>query len=407
MGNHLIQSEDKLFLYMKHATSGMAEIDSNGNINYLNLEGEAILKPVISAHSIDSNNLFDILAPIVPELVEKIKNIVDDGNNTTTSRPQIFQLSFGTGKMERRINLSVNKIPPDCIIICFEDIAEKNTNDKALQQALLDKAVVQGKFEIAANVLHDIGNAVVGFSSYLSRIKRSLELDNSENLQNLVGFFEAQRTVISPALGEAKADAIVKIISGIAQTQKTNQTDISKSIIEQQNIINHIQEILNIQRQYISGAETIEKKPTYLSSLIEDCMSMVFASLNKRNITVTLDVPKNLPVIKGDRTKLMQVILNIIKNSIEAIDIYAVEKSIAITACTQNDSIILNINDSGKGFDDETGKKIFTRGFTTKRTGTGLGLDHCRAILEGHDGTIDITSDGPGKGAQTIIKFKI
>ena len=407
MGNHLIQSEDKLFLYMKHAPSGMAEIDSNGNINYLNLEGEAILKPVISAHSIDSNNLFDILAPIVPELVEKIKNIVDDGNNTTTSRPQIFQLSFGTGKMERRINLSVNKIPPDCIIICFEDIAEKNTNDKALQQALLDKAVVQGKFEIAANVLHDIGNAVVGFSSYLSRIKRSLELDNSENLQNLVGFFEAQRTIISPALGEAKADAIVKIISGIAQTQKTNQTDISKSIIEQQNIINHIQEILNIQRQYISGAETIEKKPTYLSSLIEDCMSMVFASLNKRNITVTLDVPKNLPVIKGDRTKLMQVILNIIKNSIEAIDIYAVEKSIAITACTQNDSIILNINDSGKGFDDETGKKIFTRGFTTKRTGTGLGLDHCRAILEGHDGTIDITSDGPGKGAQTIIKFKI
>lgn len=407
MGNHLIQSEDKLFLYMKHATSGMAEIDSNGNINYLNLEGEAILKPVISAHSIDSNNLFDILAPIVPELVEKIKNIVDDGNNTTTSRPQIFQLSFGAGKMERRINLSVNKIPPDCIIICFEDIAEKNITDKALQQALLDKAVVQGKFEIAANVLHDIGNAVVGFSSYLSRIKRSLELDNSENLQNLVGFFEAQRDVISPALGEAKADAIVKIISGIAQTQKINQTDIGKSITEQQNIINHIQEILNIQRQYISGAETIEKKPTYLSSLIEDCMSMVFASLNKRNITVTLDVPKNLPVIKGYRTKLMQVILNIIKNSIEAIDIYAVEKSIAITAFIQNDSIILNINDSGKGFNDETGKKIFTRGFTTKRTGTGLGLDHCRAILEGHDGTINITSDGPGKGAQTIIKFKI
>ncbi len=407
MGNQVIQTEDKLFLYMKHASSGMAEIDPNGNINYLNLEGEAILKPVISAHSIHSNNLFDILAPIVPELVEKIKSIVDDGDNTATTKPQIFQLSFSAGKMERRINLSVNKIPPDCIIICFEDMAEKNTTDKALQQALLDKAVVQGKFEIAANVLHDIGNAVVGFSSYLTRIKRSLELDNSENLQNLVGFFEAQRAVICPALGEAKADAIVKIISGIAQTQKTNQTDIGKSITEQQNIINHIQEILNIQRQYISGTETIEKKPTYLSGLTDDCMSMVFASLNKRNITVTLDVPKNLPVIKGDRTKLMQVILNIIKNSIEAIDIYAVEKSIAITACTQADSIILTIKDSGKGFDDETGKKIFTRGFTTKRTGTGLGLDHCRAILEGHGGTIDITSDGPGKGAQTIIKFKI
>ena len=406
MVNHLIQSEDKLFLYMKHAASGMAEIDHTGNINYLNLEGEAILKPVMCQNSIISNNLFDILEPIVPELVQKIKSIVDNCD-TTSQKPQNFQLVFGTGKMERCINLSVNKIPPDCIIICFEDMAGKNNNDKALQQALLDKAVVQGKFEIAANVLHDIGNAVVGFSSYLTRIKHTLELDNSENLHNLVGFFEAQRTAISPAIGEAKADAIVKIIGGIAQTQQKNQNDISKSITEQQNIINHIQEILNIQRQYISGTETIEKKPTYLHGLINDCMSMLFASLSKRNITVELEVGEKLPVIKGDRTKLMQVILNILKNSIEAIDIYAIEKSISITATTDNDFITLKIQDSGKGFDEETGKKLFTRGFTTKRTGTGLGLDHCRAILEGHGGTIDICSDGPDKGAITTIKLKI
>lgn len=252
-----------------------------------------------------------------------------------------------------------------------------------------------------------MGNAVVGFSSYLTRIKRSLELDNSENLQNLVGFFEAQREPIAIAIGEVKADAIIKIISGIAQTQKNNQQDIEKSISELQNIINHIQEILNIQRQYVNGAESIEKKPTNLNSIINDCMSMLYASLNKRNITVDLDVNENLPEIKGDRTKLMQVILNIFKNSIEAIDIYAVEKSIAVRASISTHTLLLEIQDSGKGFDQETGNKIFTRGFTTKKSGTGLGLDHCRAILEGHDGTITIESKGLGKGALTTIKFKL
>ena len=82
----------------------------------------------------------------------------------------------------------------------------------------------------------------------------------------------------------------------------------------------------------------------------------------------------NLPVIKGDRTKLMQVILNVLKNSIEAIDIYAVEKSISINITSHTDFLILQIQDSGKGFDEATGKKLFTRGFTTKSSGTGLGL---------------------------------
>ena len=136
-------------------------------------------------------------------------------------------------------------------------------------------------------------------------------------------------------------------------------------------------------------------------------MSMLFASLNKRNITVSQDIPDNLPAIKGDRTKLMQVILNILKNSIEAIDIYAVDKTISINIINHTDLLELQIKDSGKGFDEATGKKLFTRGFTTKSTGTGLGLDHCRAILEGHGSTIDITSEGSGKGALTTIKLKI
>ncbi len=284
-----------------------------------------------------------------------------------------FRFQPGTGRNEKHYNLLVNKISSESIIITFEDIADKQRNDKALQQAILDKAVVQGKYEIASNVLHDIGNAVVGFSSYLTRIKHSLEQDNSENLKNLVDFFATQESAMSGAIGEAKAGAVVKILTGIAQTQKSNQADISKSITEQQHIITHIQEILNIQRQYVSGQESMEKRSTHLSSIIKDCMSMLFASLNKRNITVSQDIPDNLPAIKGDRTKLMQVILNILKNSIEAIDIYAVDKTISIIIINHTDLLELQIKDSGKGFDEATGKKLFTRGFTTKSSGTGLG----------------------------------
>jgi signal transduction histidine kinase len=407
MGNHLVQTEDKLFMFMKYAHTGMAEIDISGSILNLNIIGEKILAPIISTHDITTNNLFDILSIVDNELADNVKLRIDEAAIVSTETP--LPLSFATGKAENKnyYNILVNKIASESIIITFENIADKYRNDKILRQAILEKAVVQGKFEIASNVLHDIGNAVVGFSSYLTRIKHSLEQDNAENLKNLVSFFETQESALSGAIGEAKAGAVVKILSGIAQTQKSNQADISNSITEQQHIITHIQEILNIQRQYVSGNATHDKRPTHLGSILKDCMSMLFASLNKRTITISQNIPDELPIIKGDRTKLMQVILNVLKNSIEAIDFYAIDKVISIDVTNDNDSLTLKIQDSGKGFDEETGKKLFTRGFTTKSSGTGLGLEHCRAILESHGSSIQITSEGPGKGAITTIKLKI
>jgi signal transduction histidine kinase len=279
--------------------------------------------------------------------------------------------------------------------------------ETTVEEALLDKALAQDKYLIASNMLHDIGNAVVGLSSYVTRIKRLLEQDNSDNLQNLAGFLKSQNDSIASAIGPTKADAIVKLVSGIGQTQKANQQDISNANLELQKIITHIQDILNIQRQYIAGPGTPDKRQIALKGLINDCIAMLLASFKKRGIHISIDIPDVLPLFVGDRTKLMQVILNVLKNSIEAIDVYASDKSVSLNASANCTSLTLKIRDSGRGFDEETGNRLFTRGFTTKKTGTGLGLGHCRAILEEHTATIDITSEGPGRGALTTIEFKI
>ena len=71
------------------------------------------------------------------------------------------------------------------------------------------------------------------------------------------------------------------------------------------------------------------------------------------------------------------------------------------------DLLVLQVHDSGNGFDGTIGRQLFERGFTTKSSGTGLGLNSCRAIIESFEGTIDITSEGPGKGALATIAFKI
>jgi len=197
------------------------------------------------------------------------------------------------------------------------------------------------------------------------------------------------------------------MLNGITQTQRNNQDELRKSIAEQLNIITHIQEILDIQRQYIMGHESQERKPVNLRNLINDCLAMLLASIDKMAIAVSLNVSADLPLIKGDRTKLMQAILNILKNSIESIEPGSSNKNIVLNAYTNSDSVVLQVKDSGVGFDDSTAKQLFQRGFTTKSSASGLGLYNCRSIIDSHEGSINITSDGPGKGCITTIDFKI
>lgn len=276
------------------------------------------------------------------------------------------------------------------------------------QEQELEKAIAQGKFEIASEVLHDIGNALVGFGSYLTRINRVIEKNNLEGIRNLSTFLKTQQSDISAAIGTEKSAALVTITEGIAKTQGDNQKEVSTSITELLNIVSHIQEILNIQRQLVRSHSGVhERKAVNLASIIDDCRSMLFASFDKKGVKFSVNIKPGNYIIKGDHTKLMQVILNVLKNSLEAIDFENPEKSITVSMESAEGSIQLKITDNGHGFDKQTSVHFFERGFTTKKKGTGLGLYNCRSIVESHTGSFDISSEGAGLGAVTTIKFAL
>jgi PAS domain S-box-containing protein len=270
-----------------------------------------------------------------------------------------------------------------------------------------EKAIAQGKFEIASEILHDIGNALVGFGAYLNRINRVLEKGNLKAVTNLSLFINSQQAVLANAFGADKANALLALTDGIAKTQSESNTELSASVNELLNITTHIQEILNIQRQFVVGHEGHhQRKPVNLINIINDCRAMLLASLEKKQIKLHANVAPGSYVVKGDHTKLMQVILNVLKNSVEAIDMEADEKHIYITLQANAGVIELKVRDNGKGFSPETGAHLFERGFTTKSNGTGLGLYNCRSIIESHAGAFDITSTGIDQGAEITIAFK-
>lgn len=399
------RAQHKLNVIMRHAPTGLAEIDKTGTILQLNERGESCLHPIFIATGIPNDNMYAVLGHIAPGILNRIEESADDAGEIVTGEIVKFHLSFGGETVERHFNFTVIKLYTDSIVLVFDDVTRSHQALHAIQELHADKAVMKGKFEIASNILHDIGNAVVGFGSYMNRIRRSLEQQSTTNIEKLATFFSAQQTAMAGVLGEAKAGAITDMLSNIAEGQKKATAEMAKSLTEQHHIITHIQDILHIQRQYVNGNDALERKSVKLRHVVDDCMSMLYASIEKRAINVTLAIPEQLPDIIGDRTRLMQVLLNIIKNSVEAIDINAIEKKISITAHVSDEELMLQVKDNGHGFDEPTGRQLFRRGFTTKASGSGLGLDHCRMIIENHGGSIDLDSEGFGKGSVATIRF--
>lgn len=398
-------SEHKFNAIFTYAPLALAEIKQDGKITLLNLAGKTLLHPVCEFYELDTENLYPILDKIFPGITARIKSYREPNGQIIYNELHKFKLPPPNDQVEKHIQFSVSKMFEDCIIVGFDDQTSKYLEEKAMQQANLDNAVAQGKFEIASEVLHDIGNAVVGFGSYLTRISRAMELDNVKNLENTSLFLKSQQAALTTVLGEEKAGALLNLIDGIARSEKVNQAEIRRTITEQLNIVSHIQEILNIQRHYVTGRGTPDRKPVSLKEIIHDCQSMLFASYDKKGIAFRLNAPEQVPLIKGDRTKLMQVILNLLKNSIEAIDLDAKKKNISIELLPKDETLELTIMDSGTGFDAATAARIFERGFTTKNTGTGLGLSNCKSIVESHAGSIEVNSKGTGLGTTTLIRF--
>ena len=107
----------------------------------------------------------------------------------------------------------------------------------------------------------------------------------------------------------------------------------------------------------------------------------------------------------ADDKLLAQVFINIIKNSIEAFGNYEEGYFISMSADRNNDGrIVLTIKDNGPGMDADTLEKIFVPFFTTKESGSGIGLSLSRQIIRIHNGNITCDST-PGNGTTILMQF--
>ncbi len=113
------------------------------------------------------------------------------------------------------------------------------------------------------------------------------------------------------------------------------------------------------------------------------------------NINYQVQIPAHQMSICADSMMIQQVLINLIKNAMEAVK-ESEEKSIMLSADSRNEKVIIRVRDNGKGIDDEDLEKVFIPFYTTKKKGSGIGLSLSKQIMRLHKGSIHFQSDDSG-----------
>ncbi len=139
-----------------------------------------------------------------------------------------------------------------------------------------------------------------------------------------------------------------------------------------------------------------EQKLVDVNEVIPKMIVLLYGEAARYNISVRAELTADLPPVMGDPVQLQQVIMNLIMNSIDAMkDVDGARELVVRSQRTENEQVLVSVNDTGVGLPQEHVGQIFDAFFTTKSHGTGLGLRISRSIVESHGGRLWAADNSP------------
>jgi two-component system sensor kinase FixL len=162
-------------------------------------------------------------------------------------------------------------------------------------------------------------------------------------------------------------------------------------------------EIIRRLREFVSRGET-ERSVENLSKLMEEASALALVGAKEHGVRVRFQLSPEVDLVLVDKVQIQQVILNLIRNAVDAMIESERRSLIASVELSDGDMALISVADTGSGIAPEAAEQLFRPFFTTKRNGMGVGLSICRTIVEAHGGRIWAE---PNEGGGTVFRFTV
>jgi two-component system sensor kinase FixL len=239
------------------------------------------------------------------------------------------------------------------------DLSERRESERRLQE-MQSELVHVGRLtamgEMASALAHELNQPLSAIANYLRGSTRLLERP-------------------TPDLGRVR-DAL---------TQAGDQAQRAGHIIRRL-------------REFVGKGEA-ERRVEHLPKLIEEAGALALVGAKAAGVRVRFDLDPNVDLVLADKVQVQQVILNLVRNAIEAMAQSKVRDLVISATPVGDGSIMVKVVDSGSGIDPEIAAQLFQPFVTTKATGMGVGLSICRTIIEAHGGRIWVEPSPTGGAA--------
>ena len=223
---------EQLVQFLYRVPVGLIEIDRQGEVRLMNAYASQVFMPLSGPSW--TVHFFDILAPHAPELASRIAG---------------YESAFGTIMSNERIKLleswyafTVERLEEDSYMVEFRNVTEEVEREQRLQSAITEEAEQRGRVEIAASVLHDIGNALGGLSTKVARLLAETSWREVTELKRLQKLVEEQREALVRALGAQRQAALSTFLSELVASLEGRSEEIRGTAGEMAQTLEHVSE---------------------------------------------------------------------------------------------------------------------------------------------------------------------
>jgi two-component system, LuxR family, sensor kinase FixL len=231
-----------------------------------------------------------------------------------------------------------------------------------LQSELVHISRLTAMGEMASSLAHELNQPLSAIANYLKGSRRLLESSNEERAAKV-------RDAMDSAADQAlRAGQIIRRL-----------------------------------RDFVARGES-ERRVESVNKLIEEASALALVGVKDQGIRVRFHFDPAVDLVLADKVQIQQVLLNLIRNAIEAMEASKRRELVISTNARSNDMVTISVTDTGSGIAPEMASQLFQPFITTKHQGMGVGLSISRTIVEAHGGQIT-AEENPGGG--TIFHFTL
>jgi two-component system, LuxR family, sensor kinase FixL len=298
------------------------------------------------------------------------------------------------------------------VLVIARDITARQRAEaerQTLQQQLMEASRRAGMADVAASVLHNVGNVLNSVNVTTNLVASTLRKSPLGDLGRIATMMQEHAAALGDYLThDPKGQQIPGYLAKLAEYLAHEQATMLQELTALGKNIEHIKQIISMQQSLARFGGVQE--PVTLTELMEQALAINLAALERQQIEVVREYAA-LPLVLVDRHQVLQILVNLISNALHAMRAWP-ERQHVLTlrvglAEGMEGWVRLQVHDTGVGIKPEHLTRIFAQGFTTRQEGHGFGLHSSALTAKIMGGALRADSPGEGHGATFSLDLPV